>query len=429
MDSNLFQNDHITGNSLIGLEFCGLFKEDENILIEKLKDVLNRNINYSNIEYKLLNPTNDNAILIKDGKQFIVKTPMYSYFEAVFILPKVFDFLKTLSTYKDSYVYFKLGFNEDFTNISNLNVFKFILEFNESFVLKNLTDITKDGNIEKLTEIKPDSIEACSELVQKQFEKLKYLDENDETYGISFANIKLGYITFKYAQEINYRNKWEELLKCINHTLITLYNCSNVVEFDDKESAQIEKYNKEFNDYAQSFGCYELFHQKYKSIKLTADLNTDISMIDIVFPSIKDVLFNIVIRNNITNATINYDSDISKLQLKDVDLKKCYHLSGVDIVESTIENCNISNCDIYDTKIQNSTIVKCNLFGYANCKESKFKDCFIGRQIQLTDCTVCGQLGKMAGIMKGGSLNNTTIITDMAELDDKVEKNNVNEIK
>ena len=32
MDSNLFQNDQITGNSLIGLEFCGLFKEDENIL-------------------------------------------------------------------------------------------------------------------------------------------------------------------------------------------------------------------------------------------------------------------------------------------------------------------------------------------------------------------------------------------------------------
>ena len=59
MDSNLFQNDQITGNSLIGLEFCGSFKEDENILIEKLKDVLNRNINYSNIEYKLLNPTND----------------------------------------------------------------------------------------------------------------------------------------------------------------------------------------------------------------------------------------------------------------------------------------------------------------------------------------------------------------------------------
>ena len=36
MDSNLFQNDQITGNSLIGLEFCGSFKEDENILIEKL---------------------------------------------------------------------------------------------------------------------------------------------------------------------------------------------------------------------------------------------------------------------------------------------------------------------------------------------------------------------------------------------------------
>jgi hypothetical protein len=35
----------------------------------------------------------------------------------------------------------------------------------------------------------------------------------------------------------------------------------------------------------------------------------------------------------------------------------------------------------------------------------------------------------MGGSMKGGSLRNTTIIISMAEIDDDVEKTNVNEIQ
>ena len=73
MDKNLFQNDHITGNSLMGFEFKGQFKDDENVLLGKLKDVLNRDVNFSNIKYKLLEPTEHNAVLIQDGRHCIVK--------------------------------------------------------------------------------------------------------------------------------------------------------------------------------------------------------------------------------------------------------------------------------------------------------------------------------------------------------------------
>ena len=38
MANNLFQNDNIVGNSLIGFEFRGIFDYNENEMIEKLKN-------------------------------------------------------------------------------------------------------------------------------------------------------------------------------------------------------------------------------------------------------------------------------------------------------------------------------------------------------------------------------------------------------
>lgn len=428
MNKNLFQNDNITANSKLGFEFYGIFKDnEEDVLINKLKDILNREITYSNVDYKLIEPDDNHAVLVKDGKSYLIKTPMYSYFEALFILPGLLNFTSELKDINNSYFYVKIGFSEDYLKLSNLNLLKFILSYNEKFILSKLSDITIDGNIEKLTDIKPKDLNSCNDLIQKQIDALKFID--DDIYGIDFSTLNLGFIKFKYAREINYSKKWEELIQCIKHTIITLNNSTLYTDFDNDEFKKIDKMNVEFKEFSSSFGCYELFKEKYKSIKLTVDLSSDIASIDIIFPSIKEKLFNIVVCNGITKATINYDSDISRIQIKDIELKKCYHLEGVDIIDGEIENSCIKNCDIYDTKITNSKIIKSNLFGYANCKDSKFKDCFISRNIKVTDCQVYGELGKMGGTMKGGSLKNTTVLIDMADISDDVEKDNVNEIR
>ena len=428
MNKDLFQNDHITGNSLIGFEFKGLFKDDENVLLTKLKDILNREVTFSNIKYKLLEPTDTQAVMSLDGKYCEVKTPQYSYFEALFILPKILELLKTLKDEKNSYLYFRIGFNKDFCDISNINVMKFILEFNEDYILKHIKDLTLEGSFEKLTDIKPTDIESCIDTIKKRMDGLKYTDYED-IYGIDFSTVKLGYITFTYAREINFRNKWEELLKCLNHTIITLYNTSSSYDFSDDENKKIGDLDTTYKSTSQAFGCYELFKDKYKGIKLTKDLNSDSMEIDIIFPAIKDKLFDIVVKCGIKEAEINYDSDVSRIQIKNIETKKCYHLNGVDIVDSELTNCTIRNCDLYDTKVEKSSIIKSNLFGYADCKDCKIKDSFVSRNIKLKDCTVSGNLGKMGGIMKGGSLRDTTVITSMADIADDVDKNNVNEIQ
>lgn len=428
MNKKLFQSDSITGNSLIGFEIKGTFKKEEDELLLLLSQVLNREILYSNIEYKLLEPTDRNAVLIKDGYEYIIKTPLYNYFEAIYIMSKLFECLHSnLDKNERNYIYLKLGFN-DSVNLSNLNVTKFILNFNEKFILDNIVDLTKNGSIEKLSDFKPASIENCSSTIQKQLDGLKYNDDVDNNYGVDFGNIKLGYITLKYLCDIDYSKKKDDILKCINHTIITIHNASTVLEYNEDELKKIEKYNGEFDSFSKAFGCYELFHEKYKGIKLTVDLDEDKSNVNLIFPSIKDKLFNLVICNDIKKATVNYDSDISRLQIKDVDLVKCYHLDGIDIVECDIRNCNVKKCDIYDCEIEDSFINDCNLFGYCDCVESKFKNCFISNNIKLENSSVFGALGKFAGIINSGSIKNTTVITSMADIGDKVKKLNINEI-
>ena len=428
MNKKLFQNDSIAGNSLIGFEIKGTFKKEEDELLLLLSPILNREMLYSNIEYKLLEPTDKNAVLVKDGYEYIIKTPLYNYFEAIYIISKLFEFLHSnLDKNEHNYVYLKIGFNDN-VSLSNLNVTKFILNFNEKFILDNIVDLTKNGSIEKLSDFKPSSIENCSSTIQKQLDGLKYNDDVDNSYGVDFGNIKLGYITLKYLSDIDYNKKKDDILKCINHTIITLHNASTVVEYNEDELKRIEKYNEDFDAFSKAFGCYELFHEKYKGIKLTVDLDDERGNINLVFPSIKDKLFNLVICNNIKQATINYDSDISRLQIKDIDLVKCYHLEGIDIVECDIRNCNVKKCDIYDCEIEDSFINDCNLFGYSNCIGSKFKNCFISNNIKLDDCNVFGALGKFAGILNSGTIKNTTVITSMADIGDKVKKLNINEI-
>lgn len=428
MSNNLFQNDKIVGNSLIGFEFSGIFQYDDDVLITTLRNILNREVMFSNIEYELLEPTDTTAVFMKNGSTTIVRTPKYNYFEAIYIMPKVLELMKNLKETKKSYIHFYIGFNKDFCNLENLNITKFILEFNEEGVLKNIGDSTINGDMKKLTDIKPTSYENVLDKVQKQIESLKFTNSEESLYGIDFSEINTGTIKFKYAEGINYRNKWEGIFKSLNHTLSTIYNSTIYNELTDEQVKKIEKLNDEYQEYEKSFRCYELFCEKYKSIKITSDLNNDKSVIDVIFPSIKEKLFDLVVCNNVKSAEVNYDSDVSRLQIRDITLKGCYHMKGVDIVESEIQNSNVRDCDIYDTKITNSNITNCNIFGYADCKDSKFKNCFISRNIELKDCDVTGKLGKMGGSMKGGSLKNTTVLIDTADIKDDVEKINVNEI-
>ena len=119
MDKKIFQNDSIIGNSLIGFEIKGSFKKEEDDLMLLLSTILNRGMLYSNVEYKLIEPTDKTCVFIKDGSDYIIKTPLYSYFEAMYIIPKLFECVcNNLEKNERNYIYIKIGFNNNI-NLSN----------------------------------------------------------------------------------------------------------------------------------------------------------------------------------------------------------------------------------------------------------------------------------------------------------------------
>ena len=85
-----------------------------------------------------------------------------------------------------------------------------------------------------------------------------HTDETD-IYGITFDKLNLGYISFKYAKDINYRNKWEEILKCINHTIITIYNTSMDPNLNKDEIDELDKLNKKLSQHSNYYDKYLLY--------------------------------------------------------------------------------------------------------------------------------------------------------------------------
>ena len=98
------------------------------------------------------------------------------------------DLLKTIKDEKNSYLYFRIGFNKDFCDVSQVNVMKFILEFNEDYVLKHLIDLTLDGSFEKLTDIKPESLDACLDTIKKRMETMQ---ETNDGFVIAEKDLEL----------------------------------------------------------------------------------------------------------------------------------------------------------------------------------------------------------------------------------------------
>ena len=155
--------------------------------------------------------------------------------------------------------------------------------------------------------------------------------------------------SLKYLADIDYNKKKEDILKFINHTIIVLYNASTIVEYNEDELKKIEKYNKDFNTFEKAFGCYELFNEKYKGIKLFVDLDNDKSNINLIFPSIKDKLFNL--ENDIFNIVIMI-LGVPKSLEKEEKIDFLLDNNKFDRIEANIKNAisvttNIITADDY----------------------------------------------------------------------------------
>jgi len=139
----------------------------------------------------------------------------------------------------------------------------------------------------------------------------------------------------------------------------------------------------------------------YPKIKLMVDLQTYDNIIEMYYPKMRDNIFKLITESGLSSGLLNYDSDISKIQIKDSVLNKCFLVENVDLIDCTIKG-NIKTCDLFNCEILNSSVLQSNLFGNTTVKKSKIEDSYVSRNVMNDDCYIFGKLGVFSGEMNGG---------------------------
>lgn len=309
--------------------------------------------------------------------------------------------------------------------LSHLNVLKFILEFNEDYVYELFPRRKGSVYAKSIKFIVPKEKYHFDDI--KNINPYNFLYPTEKYYGINFSKLVKNYLEFRYLGGDNYEHRTNDILKLIDHFIIELHNSAKNNEFTSENYRDLKKILNNYKHLTDSFLSYELFKKNYPDVGLLVDLDSDLRRIKLYWGKIRDTLFNLLNKSNLKDGIINYDSNTSKIQLKDANLLNSFKLENIDIVDSTISGI-INKCDIFNCNIENAEIYESNLFNNCKVKSSKVMDCYTNKTTTLINCYVDGKNSIMNGSMKGG-IHRKGKITNLSKFDKNVERIEYEKIK
>lgn len=432
--------DHkIFNGCKIGFEFEMYSPLPRKELASKLSRALNKQVIPSNIYHSNIKIT-DNIFKIEPdlsgGKSMneLITGPL-KYNEAVNVLIKVYNFIKEYCyTNEKTGLHINISFDEFALDLpcktENLNIFKFILNFDEDEILKLFPN---KGSIQKIYKnsiyyIFPRN-KFLSNYDMSTIENMNHLDfifPKSKYFGVNFnklSNPEGGYLEVRYIGGKDYQNKLQETIKVINYTVLKMYETLITnYSYSQIEKNEIGDILKKQKDLLYSIKTPEIFNFNYKEIKLYIDLKQDPYILTLHYERIRSKLIELLVYGNIRKGILNYDTDTDKLQVKDVIIKNGFMLNTFEFFDSQLEG-DFENCSFHGCKMNSSRIVNSKLLGFNEIKNSYIKDCYFHNYDNTIissflsnskDLEIKANIER--SIVRGGNLGLHTKIDDETEL-------------
>ena len=347
------------------------------------------------------------------------------YFEAIVILIKTLKWIDE-NGYTDKKCAFQFGVSidtsiyPDVPPISQLNILKFILGFDENVVYQKFPDRVGSLYAKSIKRIIP-----ANKFVDPS--NVSHIDKNlfevplEKNMGINFLKLPEGYFEVRYWGGKDYQKKYTDLKTVIDY--IITYTVG-VLQFNDTFTENDLKIVKmilsTIYKSASTFIDPDTFQKNYPHMNIMVDLRADPQILRSFFLNIREVLYDIIVENNIKEGLLNYDSTLGKFQLKDVKTPKAYLLSDYDILDSEISG-NLFNCRLYNTKLNDSTMEECDLLSNNEINRSKIlvsdlyftnsvHESYIDNKDKEINCEVFG------GIIRSGFIGKLATISPETEI-------------
>lgn len=423
----------------IGFEFEFYSPLSRKELANKLGKILNKKIIPSNIYHSNIKVTDSIFKLEPDysgGKKMNeLITGKLKYFEAINILIKVYKFINEYGfTNEKCGVHINISLNEFSLDLKckteNLNIFKFILNFDEDEILKMFP------NKDSIQKIYKNSVyyifprnKMLSNYDMSTIENMNHLDfifPKSKYFGINFNKLSStdgGYLEVRYIGGKDYQKKLDETIKVINYTILKLYEVlSNNYSYSQIEKNEISIILKKQKDLLYSIKTPDIQKFNYKDLKIYVDLIQEPHILNLHYDQIRNKLIELMLYGNVKNGILNYDTNTNKLQVKDVTIKNGFMLNDFEFfdcqLEGDFENCKFHNCKINSSRIINSDILTNN-----EIKKSYIKDCFFNSyDNNIKDCFLSNEKNLEIrakierSIVRGGNIGLNTKIDDETEL-------------
>ena len=326
------------------------------------------------------------------------------FVEAKIILAKTLKWIKENGSTNDKCsIHVNLAFDGKKlgpeTNVSKLDVGKFVLSFNENKVFDLFPERKNSVYAKSIKFITP--LSGFHQTSPEKTLSKNYMFVSEKYYGVNFGKVPKGYIEFRYIGGKDYEKKYNKILNLTEHFIISLYETLVNPKYSKEDIAQLDIILEQHKAVIRGMKSYSSFKKYFPDIKLMADLNTSENVVEMYFVKMRDKLFELLTKAGLKEGWVNYDSDVGRIQLKNAELPRIFEMTGIDVVDCILDG-NVTQCDIFSSTINNSSLVDCNVFGASNILESKLDNCYVNRNVVAENCYVYGWRGVFSGEMEGG---------------------------
>lgn len=305
--------------------------------------------------------------------------------------------------------------------ITQMNILKFCLNFDEEYIWKRFPNRRGSLYAKTIKHIISNNIFN----INPNAALTQFIVVPNKYYSVNFMKVDKGYIEFRAIGGANYQRKKQDIVDILDFSILSLFSLSQKTELNQNDIYKLKKILKKNYKFLQVYKNPERIYELFKDIRLSVNLDTNIAVIKTMWNHIKDKIMYTLLLSGTEMCDINYDSDESKIQLKDADLNFA-ELKNIEILNCTGFGI-FKNCDIYNSNLEKSNLMSCNAMSnniLTDCKIEKtelhkgniIKNCFVANEdSQLINCKVEG------GILRKGIIGANAIIDNNVECIDITE--------
>ena len=233
---------------------------------------------------------------------------------------------------------------------------------------------------------------------------------DNKYYGLNLGKLQKNYLETRYIGGLNYEKKVSKIVPIVSMIGNLILSAMESDTFTFDETSELRKIIAKHKKFVDSFSTLDMMLLNYKNIRILVDLKGEYETIKSFYSIIKEKLFDLIVDCQLNRGTLNYDSDASVYQGKDMILKDG-EVEHMELINCKVSG-DISKCSMYDCTVTKSHVIDSEFVSGNEVKDSKLVSSPITTALnEFLNCYIDNKNFPVNGVIKGGVIKSGDLST------------------